>query len=370
MGAETFAGFGQLDWKITSAWKATLGIRYSYDAKWGDDAAQLYEFLPIYDINAPIAIPFYNASLPAQKGATATHYDATTGLWVRKLSGDWSGTTGVAGVQWEPDRDTNVYAKYSRGYKSGGFNAGSNLSPGVETDPETLNDYQFGFKKNFGRQFQFNLDLFYDQYYNAQIPVGEISGGVVTSPFVNIPEARSDGVEIETVWAPTHALQFMLDYGYDDTAIIKSGCLVDVNDLTATKAGATPGGCTGGAQNLKGDELPNAPKNKLAINGLYTWELPAGALSFSTSVIWRDVQYGSIFQRPQYEAPSWDQVDLRAEFKPNGGHWTLIAYGKNIFNTTGYSAGAAAVSQTNGTFIKQFVLNPPAIGGVEVQYKF
>jgi iron complex outermembrane receptor protein len=162
----------------------------------------------------------------------------------------------------------------------------------------------------------------------------------------------------------------MLDYGYDDTAIIKSGCLVDVNDLTATKAGATPGGCTGGAQNLKGDELPNAPKNKLAINGLYTWELPAGALSFSTSVIWRDVQYGSIFQRPQYEAPSWDQVDLRAEFKPNGGHWTLIAYGKNIFNTTGYSAGAAAVSQTNGTFIKQFVLNPPAIGGVEVQYKF
>jgi len=375
MGAETFAGYGQLDWKITPTWKLTGGIRYTYDSKWGNDAYQYYEFLPIFGVADPIALTGYTAATAAaagaQPGASVAHYDSTTGMYVRKLSGDWSGTTGVAGVQWEPDRDTNIYAKYSRGYKSGGFNAGSGLSPDPETAPESSNDYQFGVKKNFGHTLQINVDLFYDQYYDAQVPIGVTgAGGLVLSQFYNIPESRTDGIEIEAVWQPIHALQLMLDYGFDDTDIIKSGCVVDTNDPTATKVGATPDGCTGGGQNLKGDPLPNAPRNKIALNALYTWNLPTGALSFSASYIWRDVQYGSIFERPQYEAPSWNQVDLRAEYKPNGGHWTLIAYGKNIFNTTGYIGGAGAVAQYNGTFIKQYSLTPPAIAGVEAQYKF
>ena len=108
----------------------------------------------------------------------------------------------------------------------------------------------------------------------------------------------------------------------------------------------------------------------MALNGTYTFDLPGGPLSLSASYVWRDKQYGTIFERPQYEAPSWDQVDLRVQWVPNGGHWTLIAYGKNIFDTTGYINGAGAVAQANGTFLKQFGLTPPALGGVEVQYKF
>ncbi len=375
MGAETFAGFAQIDYKITSAWKTTLGIRYTYDAKYGLDESQIYEFLPIFGSPLQVAITGITAAtaaaMPAQRGATAPLLDPRTGLFVRKLSGDWSGTTGVAGLQYEPDRDTNVYVKYSRGYKSGGFNAGSNLALNPETNPENSNDYQFGIKKNFGRKLQINLDLFYDQYYNAQVPIGVVgTGGVINTQFYNLPEARSDGVEVEAVWSPTHSLQFMLDYGFNDTSIIRSGCVVDSNDPTATKVGATPGGCAGGAQNLKGNALPNAPRNKVALNGVYTWDLSSGTLSLSGSYIWRDEQYGAIFQRPQYNAPSWDQVDLRAEFKPHGGHWTLIAYGKNIFDNVGYINGAGAVAQYNGTFLKQFGLTPPALGGVEVQYKF
>ncbi len=370
MGAETFAGFGQIDWNFLPTWKFTLGARYTYDSKWGDDAAQEYAFLPVEYIPQNFAVTLINTPAAAQKDASATHYDAASGLWVRKLSGDWSAVTGVAGLQWQPDRDTNLYVKYSRGYKSGGFNAGDLLAAHVETDPEHSNDYQFGIKKNFGRTLQVNLDLFYDQYYDAQIPIGVTNGGVITTQFLNLPESRTDGAELEVVWQPIRPLQLMLDYGYNDTSVVKSGCVVDANDPTASLNGATRGGCTGGAQNLKGDQLPNAPKNKIALNGTYTWDLPTGVLAFSTSIIWRDVQYGSIFTRAQYEAPSWDQVDLRLEYKPTGNHWTLIAYGKNVFNSTGYAAGAGAVAWTNGTFLKEYNLTPPAIGGVEVQYKF
>jgi len=377
MGAETFAGFGQIDWNITKTIKLTGGLRYTYDSKWGTDAAQEYAYLPIEGIPKPAAVtlisPYLGTVPGAQKGATAATYDAVTGLYTRKLSGDWSATTGVAGIEWQPDRETNVYVKYSRGYKSGGFNAGDLLAANPETDPEHSNDYQFGVKKNFGRTLQVNVDLFYDQYYDAQVPISVPGVATNTSEFYNIPESRTDGIEIETVWQPIHALQLMLDYGYNDTSIVKSGCVIDSNDPHATLVGATPGGCTGGGQNLKGDELPNAPKNKIALNGTYTWDLPTGSLSFSASYIWRDKQFGSIFNRPEYEAPSWDQVDLRLEYKPNGGHWTLIAYGKNIFNNTGYISGAGAVALQTGTsveFLKQYGLTPPAIGGVEVQYKF
>ena len=82
------------------------------------------------------------------------------------------------------------------------------------------------------------------------------------------------------------------------------------------------------------------------------------------------MQYGTIFTRAYNEAPSWDQIDLRAQFKSRDGHYTLIAYGKNILNTTGYNSGAVGVFQTNGTFVKEFSITPPAVGGVELQYKF
>jgi iron complex outermembrane receptor protein len=375
MGAETFAGFTQLDWNITKTIKLTGGLRYTYDSKWGVDGAQEYTYLPVQGVPVNAAITLIDPALGtvpgAQPHATAATYNATNGLYERKLSADWHGTTGTAGIQWEPDRDTNVYLKYSRGYKSGGFNAGSLLATNPETNPEHSNDYQFGIKKSlFERTLQLNVDLFYDQYYDAQVPIAQSGTSVASAVFYNLPEARTDGVEIEAVWTPTKALQVMLDYGYNDTDIIKSGCVVDANDPTAVLVGAKPGGCTAGGQNLHGNQLPNAPKNKVALNANYTIDVPTGSLTMSGSYIWRDAQYGSIFNGPQYEAPSWSQVDLRVEYKPSGGRWTVIAYGKNIFNSTGYINGAGAVSQSNGTFLKQYGLTPPAIGGLEVQFKF
>jgi len=386
MGAETFAGFGQIDWKFATDWKFTAGARYSYDSKYGLDRARLLAFGPQIGIELPVAFDLTPVALPpgalsevvvngvpqAERGASLATIDPATGIATRKLGANWGGETGLLGIQWEPDKDTNLYAKYSRGYKSGGFNSGFGIADNPETNPETSNDYQLGFKKNFFHSLQFSLDLFYDQYYNAQIPISVAGGGgVLSAEFYNVPEARSDGVELETVWQATRALQFIFNYGFNDTDIIKSGCIVDAAaDPTATRVGATPGDCTGGAQDLKGDQLPEAPKNKLAFNTNYTFQFDPGSLSLSGSYIWRDAQYGSIFTRPFNRAPSWDQVDLRAEFKSANNKYSVILYGKNIFNTTGYVSGATAVFQTNGTFLKQETLTPPALYGIELQYRF
>ena len=372
MGAETFAGFAQSDWQATPTVKLTTGIRYSYDAKYGNDRSRIILLGPLFGLpNFGFQNPL---SAPATAGATAAILDPATGIYTRKLGANWGGITATAGVQWEPDRFTNLYAKYSRGSKSGGFNSGSNLALNVRQSPETSNDYQVGLKHNFGNRLQVNLDLFYDQYYDAQIPIGVANGKVVSTAIYNIPEAKSDGVEVEATWEPVRALQFILSYGYNDTEILRSGCVINADgDPTATQVGATPDpNCpvttAGKPQNLRGNPLPNAPKNKLALNGNYTFNFDPGSLSLSATYAWRDVQYGSIFATPYNRAPAWDQVDLRAEWK--SGHYSVIAYGKNIFDTTGYQAGRVGKLQASGVYLIQDVLNPPALYGVDLQYRF
>ena len=374
MGAETFAGFAQSDWQVTPAWKITTGIRYSYDAKYGLDQERIVLLGPVFGLpNIGFQLPLGAAAAP---GGAATTFDPATGIYTRKLGASWGGVTATAGVQWEPDNYTNAYFKYSRGDKSGGFNAGSGLSLNIEQQPETSNDFQMGLKRNFFHTLQVNLDLFYDQYYNAQIPIGVANGNLVSTAIYNIPEARSDGVEVEATWQPTRALQFIASYGYNYTEILNSGCVIDaVGDPNANHVGAQPDQhcpvtTAGQPQNLHGDALPNAPRNKLALNGNYTFFFQPGSLSLSATYAWRDVQYGSIFNRPFNLAPSWDQVDLRAEWRSANGHYSFIAYGKNIFDKAGYQAGSVGTLQASGDYIVENVLNPPALYGLEIQYRF
>jgi iron complex outermembrane recepter protein len=379
-GSRAWAGYGQIDWNFTDTWKATFGARYEKDWKWGDDSGSLFLFVPTagYSLNLtniPGVLPAIGKAYP---GASAAVYNAATGRAERRLEGDWSGVTGTAGLQWTPDDKTNVYLKYSRGFKSGGFNIGSGpVVPNPQTDPEHSNDYQLGYKTVFANVLQLNVDAFYDQYYDAQIPIGTPqASGVVATSFFNMPEASSSGVEVEMMWQATSALQLIFNYGYNKTKIIESGCVVDAaGDPGATLIGAQPRNCTQGSQNLEGNSLPNAPENKLAFNTNYTFTFGnASSLMLSGSYIWRDKQYGSVFNRPYTEAPSWDQADFRITYK-NGSHLTLIAYAKNAFDSVGYSSGALGVTQNNAAaapagFVKNYPLNPPRVVGGELQYKF
>jgi iron complex outermembrane receptor protein len=381
-GAKTLAAYGQIDWSFTEAWKTTLGLRYSKDWKWGWDSARTLLFNP----QAGIAIDLTAATLSplAYPGATSPWMTAN-GQAMRRLEGDWDGVTGTAGIQWSPDDSRNLYFKFSRGYKSGGFNIGSGLVANPQTDPEHSNDFQLGYKQNVGNSFQFNLALFFDQYFDAQIPIGVVSNaGVITTQFYNMPESETSGLEIESIWQATDALQFIFSYGYNKTEIVESGCVVNAaGDPTASLVGAKPAGCTNGGQNLEGNQLPNAPENKAALNGNYTLDLGGSALTLSASYIWRDKQYGSVFNTPYTEAPSWDQVDVRATLKTYEDKLTIIGSVKNVFDDIGYSIGAQGVVQRNVIptsattftsvpvgFVKNFPLTAPRIFALELQYKF
>ena len=191
--ATSYAFFGQIDWSVTPEWKTTLGLRYSHDRKQGTEkvrilcwgAATCYGVpgevfgptIPVADITAAsVFIPPPNQLPPGI--VTPTTFDPATGLAQRGYDATWQAWTGTAGIEWQPDADTNAYFKYSRGYKSGGFYVGivTFLAPNAYAGKESVDSFEVGLKKNFGPTIQTNLAAYYYKYDNLQVPISVFSG--------------------------------------------------------------------------------------------------------------------------------------------------------------------------------------------------
>jgi iron complex outermembrane receptor protein len=405
---QSLGEYAQIDWHITPTIKITGGIRYTQDWKHAQEETRYIDFsnailnpatwgslLPAFDIT-----PLETDPLPG-KGICGLPFTYTSGPFAgdlaRCLSDKSSAVTGTAGIEWTPDRDTLVYARYNRGYKAVAFNAGF-VGNQPEAAPEHVDDFEVGLKKTFGHTFVLDADAFYYNYSNDQVPIGvpvcnPTTGCVTLTEFINVPKAISDGIEIQAIWSPIRDLELSLTYGLDHTDItskcvadptsptgVAGACYVDADDTAAVQPGARPVGPSQGGnfvQAVNGSELPQAPENKIAANGVYTFHFEPGDLALSATFIWKDKSYGEIFTRPYYEAPSWDQVNLRATWSGDHDRYEVVLYVNNLFNSLGYDAaggsGFLATQPVGGgpsTPLTSYDLTPPRQYGVEVHYKF
>jgi len=455
---ESYAVYGQVSYKFLDQFTATLGLRWNHDSLSGVETVRVLCFAttpcgttpeilgtltPVVDITSALA---FRGGIPlgvvdnGQPGGVTFGPD---GYATRNYDHSWEATTGTARLQWDPDRDTNIYVSYSKGYLMGGVNSGIATSLGQFpfTDAEHVDDYEIGLKKNFGSRIQVNIDAFYENLKGYQAPLTVVSNtgalAVSQSRYLNIPKSTIKGVEIEATWIPIDNLTVYGTYDFNDGTVENLSGIIDPTDPEAVASGAkplTPGPlqtCTGTGttvtasnpnpnplcdvntglvqrpQNLSGNQLPQSPKNKLAINVTYSFQdVAGGSLSPSVSYIWRDKQYSNLFTRDLGAAPSWDQWDARITWKAKNSHLTIIGYVKNIGDTLGYDGGATATRQTGvyaastvaalglapctagntpcrglpstipGTFnavqgfTTSYPLTPPRTYGVEFQYRF
>ncbi|MBI1406222.1 MAG: TonB-dependent receptor [Caulobacter sp.] len=375
LSADSYAAFGQIDYQFNDVWSLTAGLRYSYDEKDGLETYRLVNFDPSAIVpGCPGGCgPFTSAfDVTASVTGAVAPGGLGTGAVVRRVKGDWSLLSGRIQLGWKPDDSTLGYLSYSRGGKSGGFNLGS-WSPNPVVDPEKVDAFEAGIKKDFGRTLRLNAAVFYYDYRNPQVPLPTFNGGVVTTNFINIDKARSLGFELEANWAPTDDLQFLLSYAWLDATIRDSCCFVDESDPLAADAGANPiGPLVGGRQpqKLDGNRLPSSPRNKIALNGRYSWHFAPGDLTASVSYIWRDETWYSVFTTDRFRADSFDQVDARLTFTDADNRFTVIGFVRNAFDEQGYD-GVASANGTGATGFGRIVsFTPPRTYGVELQYRF
>jgi iron complex outermembrane receptor protein len=355
---DSVAGFGQGDWKITPQWKLEVGLRYTADHKYGYEQTRFFSFDDPSVLGGALTAPTLGALTPAIDitsgalagvigrtfpGAGMPTLNAATGYWQRSLNGTWGALTGNADLDWTPTEDTLAYLKYSRGYKTGGFNAGG-LAVNPETAPEFVNAYEIGVKQTVSRTVQVNASAFYYNYQNDQQPFTLSDGATNTLQIVNIPDVRTYGVELEGYWKPIDPLLLSLSYSYLNSKVSNTGgaCVEDTQDPLAQLPGANTTGCTQfftatvHPQTVLGQTLPEAPPNKVAVNGQYTLRFDPGNLTLSATYVWKDGTYGSIFNRAGSLAPAYSQVNLRATWADAKNRYNLIFYVDNVTNAAGF----------------------------------
>jgi iron complex outermembrane receptor protein len=382
------AAFFQVDWKMTDTLKLTGGARYTSDRKYGEEAFRLVLFnledfglgvntfganTPAFDATAcPAPGPEAGGLYP---GAGPCVQNPNGGI-ERHLDAHWQAFTGTVNLSWTPTPETLVYARYSRGYKTGGFNSGT-VTVFPLTAPEFVNAWEVGFKDTFARTFQMNAAAFYYDYTNDQQPLGVNINGVVNTLIANLPVVHVEGIELENIWQPTRNLTLGLNYAYLHAVIadMDGQCIQDTADPLAIAPGANTQGCPAGSglQNLTGQYVPQAPPNKISLTAQYNVPFETGTLSFSGAFIWKAGQYGSPFNRSYNYAPAYTQANLRMMWKDAKDRYTLILFVDNIANTLALdTAGGIPVTNPGpGQVIDKLAsyTAPRTIGG-EIWVKF
>ena len=212
---QSFAAFGQIEYKLTDELKAIVGGRYTHDRK---------QFKSIvFDATTPANTVVYEFSR------------ATVGDLVKQSRSDWAGK---AQLDYQPSRDLLFYAGISRGIRGGGFNATADGTLPLEATPfgnETVIAYEGGTKlRLFDGAARLYLSGFYYDYsdYQAFNYVGLISR-------VSNNDAYYYGAEAEFSATPMAGLNISLGGSYlrgkvKDLAK-PDGSLIDVDPVKAPR---------------------------------------------------------------------------------------------------------------------------------------
>ena len=270
-------------------------------------------------------------------------------------------------ISYEFDAPVTAYASFTHGYKAGGINL--DVTAAVNgADPTFLSEevdaYEVGLKAQLlDNDVTLNIAAFREEFANLQIL--EFTGAAFAT--FNVPEAVSQGLEIESVLRPDDGLTFNLGLTYTD-ASYPDDCAGDITAAQVTE--------------LCGNELTNAPEFVAIVGANYEKEIGNDLLGFISGQIRTESDRRTSTQAsnpgsngaillPFDVQDGNTKINLRAGIGAQDESWTLEVWGVNItdkvtrgvtFNTTlrgnpGYTARSAFAQE-------------PRTYGVTVRTKF
>jgi iron complex outermembrane receptor protein len=274
----------------------------------------------------------------------------------------WSEPTGKIGVDVDVSEEALLYASFSRGFKSGGYNVGL---CGNTYDPEFVNAYEIGFKSTWlDNSVRLNVAAFYNDYTDYQARQFINNASIIR----NAANAETYGVELEGAWVPIEPLRFDLSVSYL-TAQYKRFI---VDDPLNSNLGTVP--CEENpvelCQNAQGNDLPRAPKWKIGAAAQYDLDLGgAGGLTFRGEYAFTDTHYHDVFESFFARQKSYSLGNLRAIWRAPetlAPGLSFQAYVENIGDKDYVTVHAP--NATTGSTISNF--GPPRTWGIQVDYEW
>jgi len=214
-----------------------------------------------------------------------------------------------------------TYATYSRGFKSGGFNArySSPVPSVVPYDPETATLYEVGAKfETPSRNLRLNVAAFRTDYDDVQVDFS--FPGVLGTLVGNAAAARIEGVEAEASFVPVAGLSFDASVGYLDAR------------YTSVDA-SVPG-------IVAGNRLPLAPKWTTNLAVSYALETKSGTFTPRIDWSYRGGVYWDAINTPLIRQGGYDLLNASLGYETPDKHLRFSVGVKNLTNET-YLTSAA-----------------------------
>jgi iron complex outermembrane receptor protein len=342
--SESSAVYADANYTFNETWKLTAGLRYSYDEKKGNER----QFIALDSTIFGLPVGDDCCGILFVDPAEAN----------QKLDDDWDNVSGRIVLDYMYSDDQMMYASISNGYKSGGFRLGT-IQENPYFDEETVLSYEIGYKGSFDQTLQINAAAYYYDYSDMQVLVGRLLDedlGISLPEMVNADSAEVKGVEIEAIWLATDNLSLMANYSYTDGEYDDFCCYVDEK---------LPGPPV--AQDLSGNQLTQAPKNKAFMNASYSLQTSAwGEFVPSVSYSWVDERQFDVFDTDTTLADDYFRLDAQVTWFSPSQDIRVIGTVRNLTEEeTWVSLERIGV---NGAVTG--IPNEPRTWAVEVQYDF
>lgn len=345
--SETWAAYVHGNYRFTPNLELTAGIRYtneSKDIKWSQhnypndpQVAQSLEDA----LGAITGIPF--SMTPGVLLGAVNYAQISDDL----EEDDWSPTVGL---NYFLQEEIMLYAKYARGYKSGGWNADF-MTAGLEYfgyDSESVDSYEVGLKSTLlDGSLRLNAAYYYSEYDDFQ--VFQTVYNSTNNPSVQLTNAAAvinQGVEIESVWIPMDRLQFTVNAAFLDTEY----------DEFVNQDGA----------DYSGNELPFSPELKAYAGVQYIQPIGSfGDLTFNVDYAYTDEQFTDPSNVEPFSVDSYGLWNARMTLSPGSEAWEVSVWGKNL-------ADEEYQRQSNLNLLRthRYTWGEPQMYGVNFKYFF
>ena len=237
VNADLWSAFGQLTWNATRSLHVNFGGRLNYEKKTGRRDLEVQsidgsDLAGLQALAAPLAYAgafmvtssnlntIAAAGIPGISNQAVADLAALGALPVKGSLAKWRFTPSLV-AQYEPSRDVMLYASYTMGAKSGGFDyrannkgASATMDQAFEFADEKATNYETGAKLRFldGRG-ELNTALYYTDYKDLQISVFD---GVLGFNVGNAAQARVYGLEADARFAVTRHLTARTSFAWTD----------------------------------------------------------------------------------------------------------------------------------------------------------
>lgn len=357
--------------------RLTAGYRYTWDTVEGSTTSFSYVPLP-GGAKFVTACSWKSNPNPGQPIADPLN-TCLFGAKLKSSSPNWT-----IGLDYRPNDNIMVYGKVTRGYKAGGFNSYAVFENTRTFGPETVTDYEAGFKTDFnagGMRGRFNVNGFWLDYKNIQRAAGDFNratggNGAIT---LNNASAEIKGVEVEAMIQPTQNIELGGNYSHLNAKYksFKFDSSSGVWDCTAQSI-TSPKVFAGADMTCR--PLQYLSPNIVSVYGRFTLPVSedVGNLSLFLSYNWTDKQPTAPFSTERFPdgtinepgvlLPSYGLLNATLDWKGvMGAPVDLSLFATNITKKN-YIISNTGIFQTIGA--QSVIYGEPRMFGVRLRYSF